>query len=85
MNATGRISQWLGTRGCGPDEACFLDGDMYAELICDSMGVHVSAELQQLVLRVKGIDKVVLISDSFVSAEEVPEDLRYVTDLSFDA
>lgn len=58
---------------------------MYAELICDSMGVHISAELQQLVLRVKGIDKVVLISDSFVSEEEAPEDLRYVTDLSFDA
>lgn len=85
MDATGRISKWSGTRGCGPDEACFLDDDMYAELICDSMGVHVSPELQRVVLRAKSIDKVILITDSFVSSEESPEELRYVEDLSFDA
>ena len=85
MDATGRVSKWKGTRGCGPDEACFLDSDMYAELICDSMGIHVCSELQQMVLQAKGLDKVILISDSFVSDEESTEDLRNVTDLSFDA
>ena len=51
MDATGRCSDWLGTRGSGPDEACFLDSDMYAELICDSMAVHVNPYLQRLILK----------------------------------
>lgn len=84
MNATGRNTQWSGTRGCGPDEACLLDKDMYAELICDSMAVHVNPDLQKLILQVKGVDKVVLITDSFVSDQQSPEDLRHITDLSFD-
>jgi len=85
MNATGRHSDFLGTRGSGPDEACLLDSDMYAELISDSLAVHVNADLQKLILQVKGIDKLVLISDSFVSPEPSPESMRHVTDLSFDA
>ena len=85
MDATGRCSDWLGTRGSGPDEACFLDSDMYAEMICDSMAVHVNKDLQRLILKNKGLEKVILISDSFVSNEEAPEDLKHVTDLSFDA
>ena len=87
MDATGRVSAWLGTRGAGPDEACFLDPDMYAELICDSGAVHVNAELQRLILRNKGIDKVVLISDCSGRKEgenPAPEGLRHMTDLSFD-
>ena len=87
MDATGRTSAWLGTRGAGPDEACFLDPNMYAELICDSGAVHVNAELQRLILRNKGIDKVVLISDCSGRKEgenPAPEGLRHMTDLSFD-
>lgn len=86
MDATGRTSDWGGTRGAGPDEACFLDGDMYAELICDSGAVHVNPELQRLILKNKGIDKVVLISDCSTRGEEpnIPEGLRHLTDLSFD-
>ena len=63
----------------------WIDSDMYAELICDSMAVHVNPDLQRLILKNKGLDKVILISDSFVSNEEPPEDLKHVTDLSFDA
>ena len=86
MNATDTHSDWLGTRGAGPDEACFLDPDMYAELICDSGAVHVNAELQRMLLRIKGVDKVVLITDnSGRTDEDIPEHLRYMTDLSFDA
>lgn len=84
MDATGRVSDWRGVRGCGPDEACLLDDEMYAELICDSLGVHVNPQLQQLILRCKGFDKVILITDSFVSEQESPEQLRHVTDLCFD-
>lgn len=85
MDATGRLQKWAGTRSCGPDEACMLDSDMYAEVICDSCGIHVSSDLIRLILKNKGVDKVVLITDSFVSGEESPEDLRHVTDLVFDA
>ena len=85
MNATGRPDTLVGVRSCGPDEACLMDKDMYAELICDSEAIHVHVDTQQLLVAVKGYDKLVLISDSFVSYEESPEELRYITDLSFDA
>lgn len=84
MDATGQVTDWLGTRGAGPDEACLMDSNMYAELICDSMGVHVNPDLMNMILQVKGWDKVVLITDSFVSDAPGPENLRHVTDLIFD-
>lgn len=85
MNATDTHSDWRGTRGAGPDEACFLDPDMYAELISDSGAVHVNAELQRMLLRIKGVDKVVLISDcSGRTDENILEHLRHMKDLSFD-
>jgi len=37
-----------------------------------------------MILKVKGVDKIVLITDSFVSNEQGPEALRHVTDLVFD-
>ena len=85
MNATGRPDTLVGVRSCGPDEACLMDKDMYAELICDSEAIHVHVDTQQLLVAVKGYDKLVLISDSFVSYEESPEELKHITDLSFDA
>ncbi len=85
MNATGRLPTLNGTRSCGPDEACFMDDDMYAEMISDSLGIHVHADMQRLLLKIKGADKVVLISDSNVSDEPTPENLAHVTDLLFDA
>lgn len=84
MDATGRVETWGGTRACGPDEYCMTDTDMYAELICDSMGIHVNPALIRMILKIKGVDKIVLISDSFVSHEKAPEGLQHVTDLSFD-
>lgn len=84
MDATGRFSEWGGTRGAGPDEACLIDPDMYAELICDSGAVHVNKDLINLVVRTKGVDKVVLITDSFVSDFPAPEKLKHLEDLIFD-
>jgi len=85
MNATGRPACCAGTRSCGPDEACLMDDDMYAELICDSQGIHVPPDLLSLVLKVKGVDRVILISDSYVSTEPSPKELSHITDLQFDA
>lgn len=85
MNATGRMGKRGGVRGCGPDEACLLDDDMYAEIICDSRAIHVKKDMLRLLLKVKGVGKLVLITDSFESDELPPEDLREVPDLMFDA
>lgn len=85
MNATGRTNEIPGVRGTGPDEACLLDDDMYAEVICDSLAIHVKPEIIKLIVKVKGIDKIILISDSFVSGEPNPKEYEHVTDLSFDA
>ena len=84
-NATGRVNESGGVRGVGPDEACFLDDDMYAEVICDSLAIHVKPDMIKMIIKIKGIDKVILISDSFVSYEKNPEKYAHVTDLSFDA
>lgn len=85
MNATGRKNRGAGVRSCGPDEACLMDRDMYAEIICDSKGIHVEPDMLRMILQIKGVDKVVLISDSFVSNEPTPEQFKDVTDLQFDA
>lgn len=84
MDATGNYSEWVGTRGAGPDEACLTDPDMYAELICDSGAVHVNKDLINLIVKTKGVDKVVLITDSFVGDLPAPEKLKHITDLIFD-
>lgn len=84
-DATGRPGSIGGTRACGPDEACLYDADLYAELICDSQAIHVHADMLRLFRRIKGEDRLILISDSFVSAEKAPEHLSGVADLNFDA
>ena len=82
MDATGQTNTWRGTRGCGPDEACFLDRDMYAELICDSAGAHVSPQLCRLILQNKGLERVILITDGSAGNYKAPERFRHLTDLS---
>ena len=85
MNATGRLDKYVGVRSCGPDEACMADRDMYAEVICDSCGIHVQPDMLRMIYEIKGTDRMILISDSFVSYEDSPENLRHITDLVFDA
>lgn len=83
-NATGRVNSKGGIRGVGIDEYCLKDPDVYAELISDSFAVHVYPDMQQLIIHNKGINKVVLITDSTVSEYPNPERLAYVKDLNFD-
>lgn len=86
MNATGNpVPAYSGTKTCGPDEACLTDKEMYAELICDSEGIHVPKDLIQMVLSVKGADRLVLISDSFAIDEKPPKELEHIKDLQFDS
>ena len=86
MNATGRVGERKGgLRYFGPDEYCFQTTEMYAELISDSLCIHVNTEMQSLLLHTKGLDKVILITDSTVHNNPVPEKYAGVTDLNFDA
>ena len=38
-----------------------------------------------MIVKIKGIDKIVLITDSFVSDNQAPEGLKHITDLVFDS
>ena len=82
-NATGM--QPAPVRSFGPDEYALKDPEVYAELISDSMAIHVNPEMQRYILKGKGIDKVILITDSTVHYDPVPERFAHVTDLNFDA
>lgn len=85
MCATKRRPVCGGTRGYGPDEYCFKEPDMYAELICDSCGIHVHPEMQQLLLHNKGLHRVILITDGTEYEDSLPEQYKHVTDLTFDS
>lgn len=52
-----------GTMGAGCDEYTLYHPDMYAELICDVNGVHVQPDLIKMVVRTKGTERVILITD----------------------
>jgi N-acetylglucosamine-6-phosphate deacetylase len=85
MCATGRVKVKGTPFGFGPDEYCFMEPDVYCELICDSYGIHVHSEMQRLLIHTKGIEKIVLITD--VTGDDFypnPEWLADVTDLGFD-
>ena len=84
FDATGRIPVPGGTRGYGPDEYCLATPDMYAEVISDSCGLHMNGALQRMVLQNKGVDKVVLVTDSTKTDSPSPEELAYITDINFD-
>ena len=86
MNATGRVGEPKGGLRCvGPDEYAFRDPDMFCELISDSLGIHVDSELQQMLIEIKGINRVCLITDSTHHVESPPEQYAHTTDLNFNA
>lgn len=84
-NATGVSSPLAGIRDVGPDEACLYDSDMYAELICDSQAIHVKPHMLKLVVKIKGLDRVILVADSTPFDGAPPMGLEHITDLSFDS
>lgn len=84
MDATGRTNDGGGTRGCGPDEYCFTHPEMYAEMISDSAAVHVNPTNQQMIIRVKGLHRVILITDGTAYNNPAPEKYARYDDLNFD-
>ena len=78
FNATGRPTEMPGIRGYGPDEYCLANGDVYAELISDSLGVHVHSDLQRMAVETKGVNRIVLITDSTSDSGDVPEKFSHL-------
>lgn len=60
-------STLAGTEDISFDEACMLMDDMYYEVICDSGWVHVKREKLALLIKTVGLDRVVAITDSFLT------------------
>ena len=83
-NATGTIEHYSECRGVCVDEAVNFNKEIYAELICDRMGIHVVPYMQRLVRRIKGDDRLILISDQFVDDGPVPPGFEEATDINFD-
>ena len=73
-----------GTRGVGPDEACLYDDDIYAELICDSQGIHVRPHMLRMVIKIKGVERVILITDSCPFDGSAREGVAQAPDLGYD-
>jgi N-acetylglucosamine-6-phosphate deacetylase len=83
-NATGTIEHYSECRGVCVDEAVNYNKEIYAELICDRIGAHVVPYMQRLVRRIKGDDRIILISDQFVDDGPVPPGWEEATDINFD-
>lgn len=64
-----------GHRIAGAVEACLLRDDIVCEAICD--GIHLPQELLKLIYKVKGADRMILVSDSIRGAE-LPENTEFM-------
>ena len=85
LNATGTLQKYPECRTPCVDETVNYNDNMYAELICDSRGIHVDPYMLRLVRKIKGKDRIILISDACVFEGPVPEgEYEGVTDLCFD-
>lgn len=83
-NATGDRIFYPEVRGVCVDEAVNYNREIYAELICDSRGIHVDPYMLRLVRKIKGEDRIILISDACVFDGPVPPGYDGVTDILFD-
>ncbi len=83
-NATGDRILYPEVRGVCVDEAVNYNREIYAELICDSMGIHVDPYMLRLVRKIKGDDRIILISDAYASDGPIPPGYDGVEDINFD-
>ena len=65
-----------GTEDVSFDEACMLMDDMYYEVICDKKWVHVKKEKLALLIKTVGTDRVIAITDSFLSDGHEDSDIN---------
>ncbi len=82
-NATGTIVNYPECRGVCVDECVNYNSEIYAEIISDCYGIHVDPYMQRLVRKIKGPDRIILISDQTVHKPMDVPGLEHVTDLNF--
>ncbi|NLB80017.1 MAG: amidohydrolase family protein, partial [Clostridiaceae bacterium] len=77
-----------GTIGAGCDEYTLYNPDMYAELIVDETGIHVVPDRVKLVVKTKGVERMILITDSTITIEGYTNNeelgIAYGSDLNYD-
>ena len=83
-NATGDRPMYPECRGVCVDEAVNYNREIFAEMICDSRGIHVDPYMQRLIRKIKGEDRLILISDACFFDGPQPDGYDGVTDLCFD-
>lgn len=83
-NATGTLNKYPECRGVCVDEAVNYNHEIYAELICDSRGIHVDPYMLRLVRKIKGDDRIILISDAYACDGPIPPGYEDVFDINFD-
>ena len=83
-NATGTIVNYPECRGVCVDEAVNYNHSIYAEIISDSRGIHVDPYMQRLVRKIKGDDRIILITDCSLADGPIPPGYDGVTDIVFD-
>ncbi len=75
--------------GAGVDEYALCNQDMYIELICDETGIHLAPYSVRSAIKAKGIEKVILITDSFPKTGDYKNDeskgIKFGSDLNYDA
>ncbi len=83
-NATGTLQRYPECRTPCVDETVNYNREIYAEIISDSRGIHVDPYMQRLIRKIKGDDRIILISDACVFDGPIPDGYDGVTDLCFD-
>ena len=71
-SATSTVTRDHGFRSLGVIESAFLRDELYVEIIAD--GKHLPPDLIKMIIKIKGIDKVALITDSLeIAGTDVKE------------
>ena len=85
-NATGTLNRYPECRSACVDETALFNNEIYTELICDKVGIHVDPYMLRLIKKIKGDDKIILIADSFVEHGPIPDGDLYegADDINFD-
>lgn len=77
-----------GVIGAGCDEFSLYDPDIFCELICDETGIHQDEGMIKLAIRTKGVERIILITDSMKASGDYTANLEkgvaYGPDLNYD-
>ena len=61
-SCTSTVTREMGFRRLGVIESAYLSDDMFVEIICD--GKHLPPELIRMIVKIKGCQRVILVTDS---------------------